>query len=73
MNFVIEIKMASTIKTSKHGASGQIYEYLKGFNPDKFMLVIAGERSEEELQHIQALIKDCKTSFKCHWDYIYAD
>ncbi|MBI2282033.1 MAG: hypothetical protein HYU68_15260 [Bacteroidetes bacterium] len=71
-DFVIEIKMASTIKSSKHGASGQINQYLRNFDPKKFMLLIAGEKNEEEKPHIQSLINECKKDFKCHWDYLYA-
>jgi hypothetical protein len=75
LNFVIEIKMASTIKSSKHGASGQIAEYLdKGDNvPEKkFLVLVAGLPDEEELQHVKGLKKDCKTKFKCHYEYLEA-
>lgn len=71
-DFVIEIKMASSIKSSKHEASGQIRHYLKGFDPKKFMLLIIGEKSEEDKPNIISLIYECKKDFKCHVDYMYA-
>ena len=75
MNFVIEIKMAKSIKNSgqRQRASGQIKQYLEEFGNKNLMLLVVGTNDLKQDKNIKSLEKEVLKDFKCYYHYITAE
>lgn len=75
MNFVIEIKMASSLKSSgqRQRASGQIKQYLEEFGNKNLMLLVLGTSDMKQDKNIKSLEKEVLKDFKCFYHYMIAE
>lgn len=75
MNFVIEIKMASSLKNSgqRQRASGQIKQYLEEFGTKNLMLLVLGTSDMKQDKNINSLEKEVLKDFKCFYHYMTAE
>tara|TARA_B100000768_G_C11187648_1_gene335820 strand:- start:118 stop:963 length:846 start_codon:yes stop_codon:yes gene_type:complete len=74
MNFVIELKMAKSLKNSgqRQRASGQIKQYLEEFGNKNLMLLVVGSEDLKQDKNIKSLEKEVLKDFKCYYHYVTA-
>tara|TARA_B110001450_G_C17534821_1_gene446121 strand:- start:75 stop:920 length:846 start_codon:yes stop_codon:yes gene_type:complete len=74
MNFVIELKMAKSLKNSgqRQRASGQIKQYLEEFGNKNLMLLVVGTEDLKQDKNIKSLEKEVLKDFKCYYHYVTA-
>jgi hypothetical protein len=72
MTFVIEIKLASSLKSmgKSYSASGQIKAYLNEFKKKNFLLLVAGNRTDKQDKNVESLKAEVLNDFKCYFYYL---
>jgi hypothetical protein len=75
MNFVIEIKLASSLKKTgeRDRASGQAKRYLQEFKKNNFLMLVIGENTDKVDRNIISIETEIKNDFKCYFHFLEAE